>query len=67
MNVPSENIIIQGCTMKDGHGGVVLGSEMSGSVRNVFAENCAMNSTALDRMLRIKTNSVRGGTIENIF
>jgi len=36
-------------------------------VRNVFAENCAMNSTALDRMLRIKTNSVRGGTIENIF
>ena len=67
VNIPSENIVIQGCTMKDGHGGVVLGSEISGSVRNVFAENCAMNSTALDRMLRIKTNSVRGGTIENIF
>jgi polygalacturonase len=67
VNVPSENIVIQGCTMKDGHGGVVLGSEISGSVRNVFAENCAMNSTSLDRMLRIKTNSVRGGTIENIF
>jgi polygalacturonase len=67
VNVSSENIVIQGCIMKDGHGGVVLGSEISGSVRNVFAENCAMNSTALDRMLRIKTNSVRGGTIENIF
>ena len=67
VNVPSENIIIQGCTMKDGHGGVTLGSEISGSVRNVFAENCIMNSVNLDRMLRIKTNSVRGGTIENIY
>ncbi len=67
VNVPSENIVIQGCTMKDGHGGVVIGSEVSGSVRNVYAENCSMNSVNLDRMLRIKTNSVRGGTIENIF
>ena len=67
VNVPSENIVIQGCTMKDGHGGITLGSEISGSVRNVFAENCIMNSINLDRMLRIKTNSVRGGTIENIY
>jgi hypothetical protein len=52
--------------MKDGHGGVTIGSEISGSVRNVFAENCRMDSRHLDRALRIKTNSVRGGVIENI-
>jgi len=67
VNVPSENIVIQGCTMKDGHGGVVIGSEVSGSVRNVYAEDCSMDSPNLDRVLRIKTNAVRGGIIENIF
>jgi polygalacturonase len=67
VNVPSENIVIQGCSMKDGHGGVVLGSEISGGVRNVFAEDCVMDSPNLDRALRFKTNSVRGGIIENFF
>jgi polygalacturonase len=67
VNVPSQNIVIQGCTMRNGHGGVVLGSEVSGSVRNVYAEDCAMDSPNLERVLRIKTNSVRGGVIENIF
>jgi polygalacturonase len=67
VNVPSENIVIQNCEMKDGHGGVVIGSEMTGGARNIFAENCTMDSPNLDRALRIKTNSVRGGTVENIF
>ena len=67
INKPSENILIQGCVMKDGHGGVTLGSEASGGIRNVFAEDCRMDSPNLDRILRIKTNSVRGGTIENIY
>jgi polygalacturonase len=67
VNTPSENIIIRNCQMKDGHGGVVIGSETSGGTRNVFAENCTMDSPNLDRALRIKTNSVRGGTIENIY
>jgi polygalacturonase len=67
VDVPSENIVIQNCQMNDGHGGVVIGSEISGSVRNVFAENCVMDSPNLDRALRIKTNSVRGGIVENIF
>jgi polygalacturonase len=67
VNIPSENIIIQNCTMKNGHGGVVMGSEISGGVRNVFAENCVMDSPNLDRALRFKTNSFRGGVIENIF
>jgi polygalacturonase len=67
VNVPSENLVIQGCTMRNGHGGVVIGSEVSGSVRNVFAEDCTMDSPLLDRALRIKTNAVRGGVIENVF
>jgi polygalacturonase len=67
VNIPSENIVIQDCTMKDGHGGVVIGSEVSGSVRNVYAENCSMDSPHLDRALRIKTNAVRGGVIENVY
>lgn len=66
-NVPSQNIIIRGCTMEDGHGGVVLGSEISAGVRNVFAENCKMDSPNLDRVLRIKTNTCRGGVTENVF
>ncbi len=64
---PSENIVIRGCQMKEGHGGVTVGSEASGDVRNVFAENCRMDSPNLDRALRFKTNSVRGGVIERIY
>ncbi|MEO8028846.1 MAG: glycoside hydrolase family 28 protein, partial [Bryobacteraceae bacterium] len=64
---PSENIVIRGCEMKDGHGGVTIGSEVSGGVRNVFAENCRMDSPHLERVLRIKTNSVRGGVIEHVY
>jgi polygalacturonase len=67
LNVPSENIIVRRCTMRDGHGGVVMGSEISGSVRNVFVEDCIMDSPNLDRIIRFKTNSIRGGVIENIF
>jgi polygalacturonase len=67
VNVASENIIIQNCTMKEGHGGVVIGSEISGGVNNVYAEDCVMSSPNLDRAIRIKTNAVRGGLIENIF
>lgn len=66
-NRPSQNIIIRNCTMEDGHGGVVIGSEISGSVRNVFAEDCQMDSPNLDRVLRIKTNTCRGGITEGIY
>jgi len=67
INVPSENIIVQDCIMKEGHGGVVIGSEISGGVKNVFIENCKMDSPNLERALRFKTNSIRGGVIENIY
>ena len=65
-NMPSKNIIIRNCRMKDGHGGVVIGSEISGGCQNVYAHDCVMDSPDLDRVLRIKTNSCRGGVIENI-
>jgi len=64
---PVENVVIQNCTMRDGHGGVVIGSEMSGGARNIFARNCEMSSPNLERALRIKTNSVRGGFVEHVY
>jgi unsaturated rhamnogalacturonyl hydrolase len=67
VNVPSENIVIRRCAMKDGHGGVVLGSECTGGIRNVFIEDCEMDSPELDRALRFKNNAVRGGVLENVF
>ncbi len=67
IGVPSENIIIRKCTMKDGHAGVAIGSEIAGDCRNVFIEDCSMDSPNLDRALRIKSNARRGGTIENIY
>lgn len=67
INIPSQNIVIQNCTFKDGHGGVTLGSETSGSIRNVFAENCHFDSSNLDIAMRFKTDTTRGGFIENIY
>lgn len=63
---PVENVIIRRCRMKNGHGGVTIGSEISGGARNIFAEDCTMSSPDLDRGLRIKTNSIRGGVIEDV-
>ena len=67
VGVPSAYVVVRDCTMRDGHGGVVMGSEISGGVHHVFAEDCRMDSPNLDRVLRIKTNSVRGGVIEHIY
>ena len=65
--IPSENIVVKDCKMFDGHGGVTIGSEISAGVRNIYVDNCDMDSPELDRAIRIKTNTRRGGTIENIF
>ncbi|MEO8334961.1 MAG: glycoside hydrolase family 28 protein [bacterium] len=67
LHVPTENVIVRNCVMKDGHGGVTIGSEISGDVRWVFAEKCTMDSPNLDRALRLKTNAMRGGVLEHIF
>lgn len=66
-NKPSENIIVRNCQMKNGHGGVVVGSEISGGYKNLFVENCKMDSPELERVIRIKTNTCRGGTVEDIY
>ena len=65
-NIPSKNIIVRKCKMLDGHGGVVIGSEITGGCQNVYVEDCEMDSPNLDRVLRLKTNTCRGGIIENI-
>lgn len=67
VNIPSENIVVQNCKMFDGHGGVTIGSEISAGVRNVFVENCIMDSPELDRAIRIKSNTRRGGFVENLY
>jgi polygalacturonase len=64
---PTENVVIRNCDMKDGHGGVTIGSEMSAGVRNVFVENCRLSSPNLNEAFRFKTNAMRGGTIENVY
>lgn len=66
-NVPIENVLIRNCKMKDGHGGVVMGSEISAGCKNIFAENCEMNSPNLERVIRIKTNNQRGGISDGIY
>ncbi|MFX0555784.1 glycoside hydrolase family 28 protein [Maribacter sp. CXY002] len=67
VNIVSENIVVQNCKMIDGHGGVVMGSEISAGVRNVFVENCEMDSPNLERAIRIKTNTKRGGFVEDVY
>jgi polygalacturonase len=67
INVPTENIIIRNCTMKDGHGGITVGSEISGGVRNLFAHDCKLDSPDLWTALRVKNNASRGGRLENFY
>lgn len=62
---PTENVIMRRCFSKRGHGGLVVGSEMSGSVSNVFMEDCRFEGT--DRAIRIKSRADRGGVVENIY
>lgn len=66
-NMASQNIIVRGCKMANGHGGVVIGSEISGGVKNVFVENCDMDSPLLERVIRLKTNTCRGGVTDGIY
>jgi polygalacturonase len=64
VNTPSQNIVIQNSTFAAGHGGITIGSEMTGGVRNVYARDLTMTSAGLQSGHRLKTNSVRGGYIE---
>jgi polygalacturonase len=64
---PSQNILIRQCSMKEGHGGVVVGSQISGGARFVFAEECRMDSPELWYAIRFKNNALRGGLLENFY
>jgi polygalacturonase len=66
LHTPIENVIVRDCEMRDGHGGVTIGSEISGGARNIFVDRCRMDSPRLDRALRFKTNASRGGVIERV-
>jgi polygalacturonase len=66
VGVACQNVIVQDCVMKDGHGGVSIGSEVSGGIKNMYIRRCEMSSPHLQRALRIKTNSYRGGIIDNV-
>ena len=67
VNIPSRNIIVENCKMEDGHGGVVIGSETSGGIENVFVQDCRMDSKNLDRAIRIKSNGCRGGVLQHFY
>jgi polygalacturonase len=67
VNVPSRNILVEDCEFRDGHGGVTIGSEMTGGVGQVFARNLRMTSPNLNSCLRLKTNSMRGGYIHDVY
>jgi polygalacturonase len=63
--MPTENVIVKGCVVYHGHGGFVVGSEMSGGVKNVHISNCTFMGT--DVGLRFKSTRGRGGVVENIY
>jgi DNA sulfur modification protein DndE len=65
VNRPTENVVIRNCRGLRGHGGIVIGSETSGGIRNVYAVNCQFKGT--DRIVRIKTARGRGGILENMW
>lgn len=63
--MPCQNVIIEGCTVLHGHGGFVIGSEMSSGAKNIYVNNCLFNGT--DTGLRLKSTRGRGGVVENIY
>lgn len=63
--IPTENVVIRNCFVYKGHGGFVIGSEMSGGARNIFISDCSFMGT--DKGLRFKTARGRGGIVEDIY
>jgi polygalacturonase len=64
VNAPTSNVLVRNCTVKDGHGGIVIGSETAGGIFDVTVEDCVFAGT--DRGIRIKTRRGRGGHIHNL-
>lgn len=65
VNRPTENMIVRHCRMMRGHGGVVIGSDMSGGVRNVFVHDCDFSGSMIG--IRLKSSRARGGVVENVW
>jgi polygalacturonase len=65
VNAGCQNVVIQNCDFANGHGGITIGSEMTGGVRNVYGRDLTMNSANLQAGHRIKTNTLRGGYVRN--
>ncbi|MEN8192375.1 MAG: glycosyl hydrolase family 28 protein, partial [Bacteroidota bacterium] len=65
IGIPTENVVIRNIKGLEAHGGIVIGSDMSGDVRNIYAHNCKFIGT--DRGIRLKSNASRGGVVENIY
>ena len=65
VGLPTENVVVRYCRGLRGHGGIVIGSETSGGIRNIFAHDCSFTGT--DRIVRLKTARGRGGTLENMW
>lgn len=65
LGIPTENVYVTNCTVFHGHGGFVVGSEMSGGIKNVAVDGCLFIGT--DVGLRFKSTRGRGGVVENIY
>lgn len=63
---PSQNIVVRGCRMSRGIGGIAFGSETSAGIRNVYAENLEMDDPRLEHAVYMKSSSFRGGTVETV-
>jgi len=64
VGIPAENVVIRHIQTRHGHGGIVIGSEMSGGVRNIYAHDCQFIGTG--NGVRLKSGRGRGGVVENI-
>ena len=65
--IPSQSIVIRQCRMQDGHGAITLGSELAGGIRDVYVEDCFMNSSNLRCAIRIKGNPSKGGWLDRFY
>ena len=67
LNTPTRNVVVRDCTLVEGHGLLVLGSEMAGGVENIYMHDCRAIGKKVLRMMYLKTNERRGGFLRNVW